>query len=109
MATQRLFVGLPLPQGYQQGLAKLQESLKEVLSGKFTWTRPGNWHLTLKFLGDTPEDLLPAVEEALAGVSFSRLSPRRGRGGLPLGYAPQGHVAGTGTRQPGLRRPGRQD
>ncbi len=31
--------------------------------------KPGSIHITLKFLGETPAELLPAIEAALAGVA----------------------------------------
>jgi 2'-5' RNA ligase len=36
--------------------------------GKVRWTRPENVHLTLKFLGETPEESLTCVLEALEEV-----------------------------------------
>lgn len=70
MATQRLFIGLPLPEEYQQRLEALRWRWRYRLSSRLSWTRPGNWHITLQFLGDTDESLIPAYTAALAGVEY---------------------------------------
>ncbi len=36
---------------------------------KISWVKPDNFHLTLKFLGKTPEEKLPAIRTALQHVS----------------------------------------
>ncbi len=36
---------------------------------KISWVKPDNFHLTLKFLGKTPEEKLPAIREALQHVA----------------------------------------
>ena len=51
----RCFLGLPLPQAWKQALAALLPQLKRGLASRLTWTRPENWHLTLKFLGEIEE------------------------------------------------------
>lgn len=82
MELARLFVGLPLPEEYQSGLGKLLESLKPVVPGHCSWTRPGNWHMTLKFLGDVPAETIPDVCAALAGVPWKPFGFRAGGGGF---------------------------
>jgi 2'-5' RNA ligase len=37
--------------------------------------RPGRWHITLRFLGDVEEDLVPALVDALGGAAESMASP----------------------------------
>ena len=64
----RCFVGLPLPKAYQDGLQSVSEAWRPRLRSKTTWTRPGNWHLTLTFLGELAEDVVSRVEEALYRV-----------------------------------------
>lgn len=71
----RAFVGLPLPESYQQALATLRQRLGPWLPGRgVSWTRPGNWHVTLRFLGDvswTGPGGVDAVKAALAGLAFA--------------------------------------
>lgn len=50
----RAFVGLPLPDSFQEALLGLRRDLGPLLPGRAGFTRPGAWHLTLAFLGDIP-------------------------------------------------------
>lgn len=67
----RLFVAVDLSPAVLERLAKLQETLAERLDDgvRVKWTDPDKIHLTLKFLGDTEERLLPAICDKLAGVA----------------------------------------
>lgn len=78
----RLFVGLPLPESYQQGLADLTRALGPLVPGTCSWTRPGNWHLTLSFLGDTPLEIVPDLCAALASVRWEPFAFMAGGGGF---------------------------
>jgi RNA 2',3'-cyclic 3'-phosphodiesterase len=66
----RLFIAVPLPEETRHALASLLSDTR--LPGKVV--RPQNWHLTLRFLGDTDEvsyeRLLAAFEEADFGSPF---------------------------------------
>jgi 2'-5' RNA ligase len=75
----RLFVALGLPEAYQQSLAELTGRLSNRLNSKITWIKPGAWHLTLKFLGETKPHDAEAVRKALAAVRFDSF-PLRARG-----------------------------
>ena len=90
----RCFVGLPLPEAWNVALSRVAARLAPGLSSKITWTRPCNWHITLRFLGEVEARLLPELRAALAQVEFRaltiRLGPagafgsgRAGRGGAP--------------------------
>ncbi len=59
----RLFIAVELPDDVKAGLAGLQRTLRPYLI-EAAWVRPEGLHLTLKFLGDTPEDRIPAVRDA---------------------------------------------
>lgn len=61
--VKRLFVAIPLPDYLKDSL----HQLKTGLNG-FRWTARDNLHLTLKFIGDTEEAAMPAIEEALSLV-----------------------------------------
>jgi 2'-5' RNA ligase len=39
--------------------------------------RPGRWHITLRFLGDVEEDLVPALVDALGDAAESMAGPLR--------------------------------
>lgn len=78
----RLFVGLPLPESYQRGLADLTRTLKPLVPGTCSWTNPGNWHLTLAFLGDVPLQIVPDLCAALATVRWEAFAFMAGSGGF---------------------------
>ncbi len=63
----RTFIALELDDGLKSALTGMQDRLKRrVSAGAVRWVRPDGIHLTLKFLGDTPADRLPAIQSALA-------------------------------------------
>lgn len=66
----RCFIGLPLPEDYQRLLAGLLQEWKTSLGPGVSWTRPGNWHLTLKFLGEMQESRVSSLRNAL-GMGLS--------------------------------------
>jgi 2'-5' RNA ligase len=59
----RLFVSIDLPASLADGVAAAQSPLADAPGVKLV--DPERTHLTLKFLGDTDPDRVPAVEEAL--------------------------------------------
>ncbi|MBG0776901.1 MAG: RNA 2',3'-cyclic phosphodiesterase [Desulfovibrionaceae bacterium] len=88
----RLFVGVPLDEAHQQALARLRARWREVPAPGpqrtgLAWTRPGNWHLTLKFLGDVEPERTPALEAALDAVAFAPFTAQAGGTGC---FPPRG-------------------
>jgi len=61
----RLFVALNLPPAARPALWEATAPLRERASA-VKWVRPVGIHLTLKFLGDVPDDRAPALAAALA-------------------------------------------
>jgi 2'-5' RNA ligase len=49
----RLFIAIELPQFVAAHLAKMQDALRPIVDAR--WTPPEQLHLTLKFLGETPD------------------------------------------------------
>ena len=80
----RCFLGLPLPQAWKQALAALAPELKRGLASRLTWTRPGNWHLTLKFLGEIEAAQAEALGAALPTLRFTAFDLAAG----PAGFFP---------------------
>ncbi|MGD2148959.1 MAG: RNA 2',3'-cyclic phosphodiesterase [Anaerolineae bacterium] len=75
MDTYRLFVAVALPEPVHKRLGGVQQRLRAKLPERSVrWVRTEGIHLTLKFLGDTPRDRIPAIGEALKVVS--RNAPR---------------------------------
>lgn len=71
--TWRLFVAIDLSDAARRELATLQERLRRQAL-PVRWTEPAGAHLTLKFLGATDRDRVPAIAEAL-GMVAARSSP----------------------------------
>jgi 2'-5' RNA ligase len=62
----RLFVAVELPPEVQRMLAATIDALKRASPGDAVrWVRPDGIHLTLEFLGATPEERLPLIHTAL--------------------------------------------
>ena len=70
MKNIRTFVAVEVSPEVQARAANLMDRLR-VSGVKATWTKPQNLHLTLKFLGDTPETL---AFERLARVTSGLIS-----------------------------------
>ncbi len=67
----RLFVAAELPASHRASLADVCESGRR---GGVRWVPAENVHLTLKFLGEVDEALVPKIEEALA-AALARAEP----------------------------------
>jgi 2'-5' RNA ligase len=65
----RLFVGIAFPPELKLRLSLLCTGVPGA-----RWVDPGNFHLTVRFIGEIPEDLADDVDEALAGVKAARFS-----------------------------------
>jgi 2'-5' RNA ligase len=67
----RLFVAIELPSEWLEALRAMQELLRRGFEAGpeprplLRWVRPEGIHVTLKFLGATPESMLPEVEAGL--------------------------------------------
>jgi len=79
--TLRCFVGLPLPEDWRNALDRVTGRLAARLCSRVSWTRPGNWHVTLKFLGEVEQARLPQCLAALRCVCFAPLTLRLGEAG----------------------------
>lgn len=60
----RLFIALEVPESNQQQLKVVQNELKRLLP-QAKLTDNDKLHLTLAFLGEQPEDLIPALKQLL--------------------------------------------
>jgi len=80
----RLFVAVDLPSTVQQAVASLCANLRDA-----RFVKPHQLHITLRFMGQTPDEELPAVRERLAGVHVSGFDLR---------------LEGVGTFPPALRK-----
>jgi 2'-5' RNA ligase len=70
MEKLRIFIAIPLPERLLTRLSDVQYRLQGKVSHRSVrWVKPEGVHLTLKFLGDTPRDEIPTIEEALTVVA----------------------------------------
>ena len=61
----RSFIAIDLPDATRQGLAAVQEQLRQSRAG-VRWVKPSSIHLTLKFLGNIPAAQVEDIALALA-------------------------------------------
>ncbi|MFD2329965.1 RNA 2',3'-cyclic phosphodiesterase [Cohnella sp. GCM10020058] len=77
MENLRLFLGIALPQPIESGLGSISQGMKSALSYR-KWTHPADYHITLHYLGNTPQDKLSEIRlaavEAAGQTKPSRLS-----------------------------------
>ena len=64
----RCFIAIEIPETIQNQLARIQATLRNQIQ-KASWVKPGNIHLTLKFLGDVDPDDLESIGEAIERVA----------------------------------------
>lgn len=64
----RLFVAIDPPDSVRAALARLIERGK-ALAPDARWVRPEAMHLTLAFLGNMPDEVVPRIEAALGEVA----------------------------------------
>lgn len=67
----RCFVAIEIPVHVQRIFQKIQNELRTEI-GKASWTRIGNFHLTLKFLGDVKKDGISDVCNAIGKVAIKQ-------------------------------------
>lgn len=63
----RLFVAIDIPEEVRSALSAAATKLKAAAPDA-RWVRPESLHLTLKFIGEQPEEKLPVIRGALEAV-----------------------------------------
>lgn len=97
-ASERLFVGIQLPEAARETLGRLAENFPGAI-----WTPSPQLHLTLRFLGEVDSHLRETVIERLAAIRVaSFLLPLSGVGAFPPNGPPRVLWAGSGTGHPRL-------
>jgi len=67
----RCFIAITLPDIVRKQLGELQSILKKY-DADINWTRPEGIHLTLKFLGEVPEDKIGTIKSVLQEVCSNK-------------------------------------
>ena len=95
----RLFVGIPLPPAQALALSRICLGLHGV-----RWVDPGNFHVTIRFIGEVDEGLAAEIDEVLANCHVPRFS--LAVAGLDIFGPPEKPraVLATLDREPGLYR-----
>ena len=71
----RLFIAIAVPPEVRKEIGRAQGQLqRHSPPGVIRWTRPEQFHVTLKFLGDVPAESVPALEKSAAEVC-AKFSP----------------------------------
>ena len=65
----RCFIAIEIPETIQNQLARIQRTLRNQIP-KASWVKPGNIHLTLKFLGEVDPDDVESIGKAIEGVTI---------------------------------------
>lgn len=63
--TVRAFLAVELPDDVRSAVVRVADALRSVVAGRARWVPPENVHLTLKFLGNVPEEGLARLLRAL--------------------------------------------
>jgi len=80
--TERAFVAVPLAPGLRARLSAATSALRrEDWADGVSWVKEENLHLTLRFLGETPVEVLPRVARAVA-EAVAPLAPFEARVGV---------------------------
>lgn len=82
----RLFTGIDLPDHARERLERLLMHLRPAAHVK--WSPVYNLHVTLKFIGEWPEEQLPQLEEALRAIPAREPIPAEIK---ELGWYPNAH------------------
>ena len=92
----RLFIAIDLPDEWRRILARPEESIGWLGRG-VKWVEPRGMHLTLKFLGEVEEQLLPDIRNGMA-AACEGIQPftirLRGTGVFPDAKRPRVYWAG---------------
>lgn len=70
MRDLRLFLAIDVPNSVRKKITEAQ-SFYKTLNLDAAWVKPANMHLTVKFLGDTLVDLIPAIKDRMAEIANS--------------------------------------
>jgi 2'-5' RNA ligase len=96
----RLFIALDLPIAVVQTLEHLLDTLRPT--ARISWVQPANMHITLKFIGEFPEERIPELTSALDRIAKPGAIPLAVR---ELGFFPNPRsprVFWVGVDAPGL-------
>ncbi len=80
----RTFIALELPSELREALLANLNKWQAAYPEGINWVRPENLHLTLLFIGDTPEERLPELKECLVSLAAEQKAFELSAGGFEL-------------------------
>ncbi len=102
----RTFIAIELPDEIKKEIEQVQAPLKKS-DAHVSWVKPKNIHVTLKFLGEVPEDkineVFSATERAVKGTKKFTMS-LKGTGAFPNVKRPRVIWVGAGSGEEELSR-----
>lgn len=67
--VKRLFIAVDFSDEIKDRILNFQKEIRKRIYGDIKWVERENFHLTLKFLGEVSEDLIPHIEDTMIEVS----------------------------------------
>jgi 2'-5' RNA ligase len=61
----RLFIGVPVESEIAVQVAKTWQNDRLLNQNRMNWAKPESWHITLFFLGDTPESAIVLLQQLI--------------------------------------------
>ena len=77
----RAFIAADIPSAVKDEIGKLQQQLRREVSSLVKWVKVANIHITLRFLGEVPEEKIELLRQVL---------PKGGRGIVPFTISVRG-------------------
>ncbi len=75
--SKRLFIGFKIPSGLKNELFLLQHKLRNnLLLEGVNWVKPENLHITVAFLGNVDEKMIPLIRDVLDTIDFSPIQTK---------------------------------
>lgn len=85
----RLFVALDIDDSIREKITRFLEGVREFAPDA-RWLRPESLHVTLKFIGERPEEEVGRIERSLATIEAEKVEMQiRGHGFFPNARAPR--------------------
>jgi RNA 2',3'-cyclic 3'-phosphodiesterase len=85
----RLFIALDIDESIRERIALFHDGVRGF-AAEAGWVRPESLHVTLKFIGEKPEEAVAEIQRALAPVAVNKFSLAfRGVGFFPTAKSPR--------------------
>ncbi len=71
----RCFIALGFDEELQTKLSQVQKNVQKAVETGIRWETPKNFHITLKFIGDTSTDLIAQISDSLESFASEKAFP----------------------------------